>query len=203
MNVVTYRTEHFEFRAPIDDWNKNKIPLPEGAGAKFIAPSDLTAILLKKFYYDWNYETDGVIKYSPVLVYGERWVGKEIHHFPFCKELLDFLEWLKKEYGWYIFTSWEPFYKAVRRFITIKQGTVLPQVANKYVAIAFQKEYNLGLSGCVYKGSLVDLGINCSFWSASGDSAGNAHCLRFDSAGVNPRYWGGRYSARSVRCVSE
>ena len=97
--IITYRTKHFEFRVPIDEWNENKKVLPEGAGAKFIAPSDLTATLLEPFYYDPSYETDGRTDWRPALVYDEKWVGKEIRLFPWCKELFEFLGWLRKKHG--------------------------------------------------------------------------------------------------------
>lgn len=207
MNVVTYRTEHFEFRVPIDDWNKNKIPLPEGAGAKFIAPSDLTAILLKPFYYDFYYETDGCMNKllgdNKILVYGKEWLDKEIHHFPFCKELLEFLTWLGKEYGWYVFTSWKPFYKAIQKSIAIEQNIPLCKVVTKEMFIAFRRNYNLEPSGYVWKSELLGADKIGHFWSTIEYLVGYAFYLSFNYGGIYYDNLGYRVNARSVRCVSE
>lgn len=195
--IVAYRTKHFEFRVPVDEWNEKKIPLPEGAGAQFIAPSDLTAILLEPFYYDWSYETDGQMTDGPTLVYDEEWVGKEIRHFPWCKELLEFLNWLKKEHGWYIIASWIPFYKAtVRYFGNI--GAILK--ANH----AFRTYYNLELSGFVQNGNLMEAGKWGHFRSASElSAAGKADNLHISSCYVTYDECYHSHRARSVRCVSD
>ncbi len=171
---------------------REKIPLPEGAGAQFIAPSDLTAILLEPFDYDWKRETDGRIIWQPTLVYGRNWVGKRIFHFPWCKELFEFLDWLKKEHGWYIFASWGPFCNAQKRIGRLAHLDLL-------------RYYNLGLWGYVWAGILTDVGELGEFWSASeGSGADGAYGLSFGRTGFvipmgRPT---NRDSAHSVRCVS-
>lgn len=45
--ILTKETYHFCFRVPIDEWEQEKILLAEGAGAEFIAPSNLQAIVKK------------------------------------------------------------------------------------------------------------------------------------------------------------
>ncbi|MBR5939014.1 hypothetical protein IKZ77_00465 [Candidatus Saccharibacteria bacterium] len=203
--IVSYRTKHFEFRVPIDEWNEKKIPLPEGAEAQFIAPSDLTAILLEPFYYDWSYETDGQITGEPpALVYGEEWVGKEICHFPRCKELFEFLDWLKKEYGWTITKSWRPTVDSLTAELARERG-VSPENIWGYSekTLALRERLGLAFSGYVWEGDLKRVGSFGCFWSASESLADSARCLFFDSGYVDPESWDYRNYAQSVRCVSE
>lgn len=204
--IVAYRTKHFEFRVPIDEWNEKKIPLPEGAGAQFIAPSDLTAILLEPFYYDWSYETDGRMTDGLTLVYDEEWVGKEIRHFPWCKELLEFLDCLKKQYGWTITESWKPIVDGLRSLQIRKKirkgGVVAPEEVLGYDPSALWEAFDLAFSGCVIEGELRYVGGSGCFWSASEESACRAWYLNFDSRHVYPTDYDYRYVAQSVRCVA-
>ncbi|MBQ6313260.1 hypothetical protein IJI29_00090 [Candidatus Saccharibacteria bacterium] len=205
--IIAYRTRHFEFRVPIDEWNEKKIPLPEGAGAQFIAPSNLTAILLEPFYYDWSYETDGQVTYDPTLVYDEKWVGKEIRHFPWCKELFEFLDCLKKQYGWTITESWIPIVGGLPSPLLDdkirKGGVVAPEEVFFIDPFALPERFGLAFSGYVWKGDLRRVGERGSFWSASEYLADSARNLYFDSGSVVPEDWSRRCAAASVRCVSE
>ncbi|MDO5474964.1 MAG: hypothetical protein Q4F61_01085, partial [Candidatus Saccharibacteria bacterium] len=171
---------------------REKIPLPEGAGAQFIAPSDLTAILLEPFYYDWNYETDGRIplwlayKYKlsagnasclgepPFLVYGEEWVGKEIRHFPWCKELLEFLDCLKKQYGWTIAESWGPIVYSLTAELARERGVSLEDIRGSQKSLALRGRFDLAFSGYVWKGNLWHVDSCGCFWSATEFSADDA-----------------------------
>lgn len=202
--IVAYRTKHFEFRVPVDEWNEKKIPLPEGAGAQFIAPSDLTAILLEPFYYDWNYETDGRMTDGPTLVYDEEWVGKEIRHFPWCKELLEFLDCLKKQYGWTMTESWKPIAdRLLATGILRRRSVIASEVFGLNEPFALQRIFGLAFSGCVLLGDLQDVGSCGYFWSAYDDWWADARCLSFDYDSVGPAGWLRRNFALSVRCVSE
>ena len=201
-NLETYETKNYIFMLPKDKWNEGRIKLPEGDNQseldpKFIAPSDLTAILKQPVDYDYSYETDGqMTDDDPSMVYNEKWVGKEIRHFPWTKELLKTNEEFLKPNGFHIPTGedWIQIYDNLKA----KYGDY--SIA---ISTALREDLNLAFSGGVWKGDLEDVGDDGYFWSASELSANYARCLSFNSVDVNPEDWDYRVSANSVRCASE
>ena len=190
--IITYKTKHFEFRVPIDYWNKNQKYLSNLSVAFSIAPSNLTAILLKPFYYDWNYETDGCIQLEPVVVYDGEWVGKEICHFPHCKELSEFNNWLEKQHYWHIPYYWH----MITEYAMLDEGMPRDQLLTE-----LQETYKLELSGRVVAGKLRGVGKYGSFWSAHKLPIGQAYCLDFSNTKIIPELKMDCYHALSVRCV--
>lgn len=203
--IPDFKTEHFLFPGrQIEKWNEENAPLPASAGSMCIALSDVEAVLRKPFYYDFTYETNGHNTSSPTLVYNKKLVDDDgmIHHFPFCKELVAFLEWTRKQYHWTIFYSWQPLYESVRGLLAYEQGRIpLHQVADKTVVTAFQKNYNLRLSGYVQRNELKEDGEISGFWCGCLESAIYARCFGFNHDHVYPNMIADRHSALSVRCV--
>ena len=199
-NLETYATKNYIFMLPKDVWSEDKIKLPNPENnsdtPEFIAPNDLTAVLKQPVDYDWNYETDGRRTDSPVPVYGEKWVGREIKHFPWSKELFEAEAALLKPNGYHIPGSkeWRQIYDNLRA----KYGD-----NDRAISTTLREDLNLAFSGCVWKGDLEDAGSRGCFWSSSEYSADSARCLGFDSDSVGPESWSYRDDAYSVRCVSE
>lgn len=195
-NLETYETENYIFMLPKDKWEEGKIALPENAEATYIVPNDLTAILKTPVDYDCNYETDGRITDDLYIVYDERWIGKEIRHFPWSKELFQAESAIMKPNGYHIPKSWLPITKALEQQYHLTSEEELSEI--------LRSKLNLAFSGCVWEGDLDYVGYYGYFWSASEESARYAYCLRFNADGVGPEgSYVTRSVARSVRCVSE
>lgn len=198
-NLEVLETKNYIFMLPKDKWEQGKIKLPNPENnsdtPEFIAPNDLTAVLKQPVNYDWNYETDGRITDSPALVYDEKWVGREIKHFPWSKELSEAEAALLKPNGFHIPAkeNWVQIYNNLKA----KYGD-----KDEDISLALREDLNLAFSGFVWVGDLKVVGSVGYFWSASEGSADYAHCLDFDSDSVGPESWNLRDYAQSVRCVS-
>ena len=199
--ISGFETEYFEVDgAQIEEWNRAKIPLSEGAGAKFIAPKNLVVRLKEPFYYDWEYETDGRIdRREPTLVYGKDWVGKNIEHFPYCKELLEINEKLK-QYGWRIPVSWSPIVDALRAQLVEEEK--MDDISREELSIALQNRLLLTRGGRVWEGDLTRVSKFGHYWPASREFADGAFALWFSSDNVCLDYDVIGCCALSVRCVS-
>lgn len=201
--IITYTTEHFKFRVPIDEWNQNKIPLPEGAGAKFIAPNNLAAILLKPFRNKPPAQT---------FIFGEEWVGKEIRHFPYCKELFEFINWLKEKYGWYIIPSWYSVTESIALQLMKEQGIRRQDISYTQLSTILQETYKFILSGYVGLNELRGGGRFATYWASVEHPTNEyAHYMVLEGGGSTPRcnWVKPRETERKcdianpVRCVSE
>ena len=198
-NLETYETENYIFMLPKDQWGKDKIKLPEGDNQseldpKFIAPNDLTAILKQPVTYNAEYETNGELDYNKE-VYNSSWLGKEIRHFPWTKELFEAEAALLKPNGFHIPTkeNWVQIYDDLKA----KYGN-----DSTAISTALREDLSLAFSGFVNEGELRNVGDNGYFWSASEESAFYAWDLDFNKVYVNPTSYDYRYYARSVRCVA-
>lgn len=177
-NIPDFKTQHFLVPGEqISKWNEGKIALPdrirlsEDQEVQFIAPENLVAILRAPFYFDWPYETDGRIKFFPFegsksLVYGEEWVGKRITHFPYCKELLEIYEWLKRN-GWSVPFSWEPIVESIGHQLADKKGAPrryykLDRSLPKFLL----KDYKIGPTGDVSNGRLYNADDTGYYWTS-------------------------------------
>ena len=208
-NLEVLETENYIFMLPKDKWEQGKIKLPNPENnsktPEYIAPSDLTAILKSPVYYDWSYETDRQSTDDPDLVYDEKWIGKEIRHFPWSKELIkEANEKLLKPNGYHIPTKDEfaSIYDNLKFKLARKQNTTPDNITDEQISTALQEDLSLAFSGYVWKGDLDGVGRYGCFWSASVYSAYYAYCLGFGSDSVHPNNWDNRCGVNSVRCVS-
>lgn len=199
-NLEVLEKEHFTFLVPIDKWEDGKIELPKNEEADYIAPSDLTAILKQPVIYNYSKETDGRNSDTDdYVVFDEEWVGKEIRHFPWSKELLRTAEEIKEKFGYHLPKSWKPIVEGLREQLN-KEGK--DGSDNKQVSTALRERLRLALSGGCVWGDLANVGESGTFWSASGRSASYAEFLNIFSSGVfSPVDFGDRDTGLSVRLV--
>ena len=196
-NLETYETKHYIFMLPRDKWDDNRIPLPENSEGAYLTPSDLTAILKEPVYFDWNYETDGEVIKEAELVYDEKWIDREIRHFPWCKELFKTERNLLTPYGYHIPKRWSRIINAIKEQYRQKNGT---KPSGNELAEILINDYCLGLSGCVRDASIYDRGSGGSYWSSTAYNSNYAYHLYLISVtpGTNNYY---KYYGRSVRCL--
>ncbi|MBR6965083.1 hypothetical protein IKH83_02090 [Candidatus Saccharibacteria bacterium] len=205
-NLETLETENYIFMLPKDQWGKERIELPENTEGKYIAPADLTAILKAPVEYDWSYETDGR-ESGTRDVYGVNWIGREIRHFPWSKELFAAERGLLIPNGYHIPKSWGPIVDGVAEQIGLhlRDGYYVNsdgEDKEDQLSLALRDKLGLAFSGYVWKGEPLTVGKYGYFWSTPEDSADSAYCLGFSDDGVNPEYNGSCSGAHSVRCVS-
>ena len=203
-NLEVLETKSYIFMLPKDKWNEGKIKLPNPENnpdtPEHIAPTDLTAILKEPVYYDWNYETDGRNTDNPSLVYDEKWVGKEIRHFPWSKELIrEANENLLKPNGYHIPESWEPTVNSLTAELVRERDISPDDIRDSEISTALRER--LGLA--VWRGDPKRAGEIGSFWSSSERSEVYAYCFHFDFDEVYPESIDNRDCTFSVRCVSE
>lgn len=203
-NLETLETKNYVFMLPRDQWDKKKIELPENTEGTHIAPADLTAILKAPVEYDWNYETDGKGTDEPTLVYGPDWVGREVKHFPWSKELFEAEDQLLEPNGYHIPKSWQPIVDGIATQLGIETtgGIYWYADGGSTISSALRDRFNLTFSGFVWEGKPHNAGSSGCFWSSSEDSASYAFYLNFNNGGVDPELSDSRSDAQSVRCVS-
>ncbi|MBR3368524.1 hypothetical protein IKG45_01890 [Candidatus Saccharibacteria bacterium] len=172
-NLETIETEHYTFLVPIDKWEEGKIELPENNEGDYIAPGDLTAILKQPVNYSVEYETDGRVFdwRGEVEVYGENWVGKEVHHFPLGKELLGVNEEIKERFGYHLPESWKPIVGGLKDQLN-KEGR--DGSDDEEISLALRERLRLTFSGYVREGVLKYVGEVGFFWSATENDEGHA-----------------------------
>ena len=192
-NLETLETENYIFMLPKDQWDKGKIELTNCPEYSAIAPKDLTAVLKKPVEYDYRYETDGRI-FGQCTVYTESWIGKEIRHFPWSKELFEAESKLLKPNGYKIPESWRPVVDSVEKEIGSSD--------DEKVSLALREKLKLALSGYVWEGDLRKTGDG-RLWYASECSAYSAYCLYFYDGGVYLERHCQRSGGQPVRCVAE
>ncbi|MBR2998163.1 hypothetical protein IKF34_00060 [Candidatus Saccharibacteria bacterium] len=223
--IRPYKSEygHLEIDgAIIEKWNENRIPLPKGAGAEFIAPTNLIAKLYKPLYFNWNWEAGGRPFWADPeeLVYGENWLKPlspsypyyggawtgSISHFPYSKELLKINEWLNR-YGWSIPADWRPIIKAINAEIEYPKGTILTRASMREgIFRSLEDRYKFSRSGSVLHGWLLYRGWLGSYWSTLEHSKFDTCCLTITNergtVTVDAQDAQRRSIAMAVRCVS-
>ena len=186
---------------PKDKWDDNKIPLPENDEGAYIAPADLTAILKEPVYFDWDYETNGIITDPPDLVYDEKWVGREIRHFPWSRELFETERRLLRPYGYRIPKKWDKTIDAIKNQYRQKNGT---DPSSKELVEILINDYDLRANGAVrnasiiYRGNWGDFGV---YWSSFARGYEEVYCLAI-ARFVLVRDIMRRSSGGSVRCIT-
>ena len=177
-NLEIYETNNYVFMLPKDKWEEDKTKLPPNDEATFIAPNNLTAILK-----------------APVEpVYGEEWVGKEIHHFPWSEELLEANEALLKPNGYRIPIYWNDITDAIEQ----TQGPE-GEKQSEYM----RDELGLTLSGFIWDNKPYYVGEHGCYWSSKPLAKDNPICLALDHEKVSPVCGtANRRYAIAVRCVS-
>lgn len=216
-NLEVLETENYIFMLPKDKWEEDKIRLPnpeyDPSAPEFVAPRNLTAILKSPVYYDWGYETDYQSgKNTLEWVYDESWIGKEIHHFPWSKELIEEAdEKLLKPNGFTIPIEWKPVVDSLKSQLAKEQGVLPLHVPDSDLIVALRDRLHMTFSGNVYKGLLDNVGSIGVFWSKFGYAdlpsryLGDTyrHSLYISRPNyVNPTLDYYRPYAGSVRCVS-
>ena len=203
-NFETYETKNLVFFLPKDRWQKGKNNLPHPVETKdgpinAIAPADLTALLKQPIEYNYTYETDGVKTkddegQTSSTIYNDSWVGKEIHHFPWTKELLETNEKLLKPNGFTIPADWRPIIDSIKEIQ--KPGERLTDTLQNTFRFSFA-------GGFIFDGGQVyTQGDYGRWWSSTAISSDDAYNLNADSNGyVNPQNYDTRLDGSSVRCV--
>ena len=170
-NLETYETKHYIFMLPKDKWDDNRIPLPPNDEGTHIAPTDLTAILKEPVRYDWGEETNGEVTKDPfhnelaTLVYDENWVGQEIRHFPWCKELFGeegANEKLLKSNGYHVPKEWGEIIDAIKNQCRQENGI---NPSNKDFTKILVNNFGLESNGQIVGASFVARS-NGFFWSS-------------------------------------
>ena len=200
-NLEVLETESYIFMLPKDKWEGGKIRLPNPDNKpdvpEFIAPIGLTAILKKEVDYDELYEADGDLDAIHV-VYAKNWLGKEVRHFPWSKELiLEANEKLLKPNGFTIPASWWPIVNELLEDLARTYSA-----SEKQAAIALQDRFGLELSGFVSENELRYAGERGYSWSSSKYSWQNAYYLYFNSDHVSTSSVVDRSVALPVHCVT-
>ena len=201
-NLEVFEIENYTFMLPKDQWEKGKIELPENEEGKYLALSDFTAILKQPVNYNWEEETDGRAGDASYVVYDEKWVGKEIRHFPWSKELFEAEERLLKPNGYSIPKSWKSIVEGLKEQLAGEQGVDDSEIDDSDISSALRERLELAFSGCVWQSDLR-VGAYGNFWSATEKSEDEAFYLNFTSDAVDPEngYYR-RSNAQSVRCVA-
>ncbi len=180
-NLEVIEKEHYTFLIPIDKWEEGKIELPKNKEADYIAPSDLTAILKQPVTHNFNKETDGRSSNTKdYVVYGEDWVGKEIHHFPNSKELLGANEEIEERFGYHLPEDWGPIRDGIRDQLNEegRDGNDFSERERVY-----EERLRLAKSGYVREGDLKFVGEGCCFLIAGRNpNTGNGYDWKFGSS---------------------
>lgn len=201
-NFETLETEHFVFMLPKDRWDKNKIELPENEEGRFVAPENLTAILKTPMNYDWKYETNGERNAEISLIFGEKYVGREVRHFPFCKELFLAEEKLLEPNGYHIPKDWKEITNSIKNKIANEKQISSDEEKNKDTIDALIRELNIPLDGH-FSDILFHVGLFGYYWSSVVNNSTSAYVLCFTANGdLYPPYSVNRANGFSVRCVA-
>ena len=201
-SLEIFETENYAFMLPRDQWSK-RIDLPNDPENRSLAPSDLTAILKHSVSYNYDQESDGRSSWGTSDVYDESWVGREIRHFPWSKELFEAEDKLLKPHGYSIPKSWRPIVDGLKQQIATEKGIDQDEVSGRELSSALREKLGLTFAGWLFAGRRRRVGGYGCFWSASEESAKLACCLDFGSSLVLPGYYEDRAYAQSVRCVAE
>lgn len=199
-NLETYETQSYVFLLPKDQWTSEKIELPEDSGYRYIAPGDLTAVLKKSVAYDWKYETDGE-EDGWIEVYDASWVGREIRHFPWSKEVFEAEEHLIKPEGYEIPQSWRPVLDAVRRRLAAERGVKAADISERELRQGLTEQLKLSLGGCVHSGTVRNAGSRGYWWTSTVYSATTARNMALYSSVASSVESSYRYRGFSLRCL--
>lgn len=150
-SLETFETDNYVFMLPQDQWSK-RINLPNDPEKRALVPSDLTAILKSPVTYDYAQESDGRSTLSPTTVYDESWVGREIRHFPWSKELFEAEDRLLKPHGYSIPKSWKTIIDGLRQQIATEQGASKEQISDSTISSALRDRFGLTFAGWVSGG---------------------------------------------------
>lgn len=205
---------NYIFLFPRDQWDENKTELTERNGeGRYLTP-ELTAILMDpvEFCYGDTFDGDSSEDKTRYVVYGEEWVGREVRHFPFSKELIAAEARAQKIFGkdYHIPKSLEAFYLAVRKQV-LEEKAVDPIPLNysqmkklkEAISQKFISEYGFSLSGYVTDSELARTDVVGFYWQNQKERGTHiGRCLVVsmgDFPGVNCYYNQGFRVAQSVR----
>lgn len=170
----TVSSKHYTVCVPIRKYDKGKIELSEGAGAKFIAPENVMFKIKKEVFFNHGFECDCYSPLEPTLIFGYGWIGKDIDLVPDTEEVRHILDLIARHTGWHK-PDWELIVESEKNRLAGKRSTPPSDILDRDIADILEKRLCLTKSGRVCDDKLVGLNEYAYYWNAwHGCQPGNA-----------------------------